>query len=50
MNLKKSGQYKFDIDMESMYDMPNKATLKDLCPQDKAKIGRLIKKLAEEKL
>ena len=50
MNLKKSGQYKFDIDMESMYDMPNKATLKDLCPQDKAKIGKLIKKLAEEKL
>lgn len=27
----------------------NAATLKDLCPEDKAKIGELIKKLAEEK-
>ena len=27
----------------------NSATLKDLCPEDKAKIGELIKKLAEEK-
>ena len=25
------------------------ATLKDLCPEDKAKIGELIKKLAQEK-
>ena len=37
-----------EIEKEMMPSL-NSATLKDLCPEDKAKIGELIKKLAEEK-
>jgi hypothetical protein len=43
MNSKKALEYQFESDSD------RKVTLRDLCPQDKAKIGQLIKKLAHEK-
>ncbi len=54
--------YQFDSDLDSEHEpkdnkfkKSNKkpprgfVTIKDLCPEDKAKIGMLIKKLADEK-
>lgn len=38
---------KFEFDDETK-TANSKITIKDLCPEDKAKIGDLIKKLAEE--
>jgi len=42
-------QRKSSFSKEKVASSPNLITLKDLCPEDKAKIGELIKKFAEEK-
>lgn len=39
---------KFQFDDEPQTDSQSQVTIKDLCPEDKAKIGDLIKRLAHE--
>jgi hypothetical protein len=52
--MKKEFKYDFDSEEDSSSKKNSSikkcgATLKDLCPEDKKKIGNLIKRLAEEK-